>query len=100
MRIKNKDTEVTKGTERSMCSTGAGIRLPNNAQNVVIRNTLGNNSGGNYLVGTGNGVGPIISIAAGNVGNHAQSGDHRSPKDRVRSQARAQWEDARLRDRI
>lgn len=54
-------------------STGAGIRLPNNAQNVVIRNTLGNNSGGNYLVGTGNGVGPIISIAAGNVGNATNS---------------------------
>jgi Right handed beta helix region len=54
-------------------STGAGIRLPNNAQNVVTRNTLGANNGGNYLVGTGNGVGPIISITAGNLGNATNS---------------------------
>ena len=52
----------------------AGIHLSqNNAHNVVIRNTLGANTGGNYLVGTGNGVGPIISITAGNLGNAANS---------------------------
>jgi parallel beta-helix repeat protein len=54
-------------------NVGAGIRLPNNTQNVVIRNTLGSNGGGNYLVGTGNGVGPIISIGAGNLGNATNS---------------------------
>jgi parallel beta-helix repeat protein len=54
-------------------NAAAGIRLPNNAHNVVIRNTLGSNTGGNYLVGTGNGVGPIISADAGNVGNATNS---------------------------
>jgi len=54
-------------------NAAAGIRLPNNGHNVVIRNTLGGNSGGNYLVGTGNGVGPIISADAGNLGNATNS---------------------------
>jgi parallel beta-helix repeat protein len=54
-------------------NTGAGIRLPTNGQNVVIRNTLGSNEAGNYLIATGNGVGPIISVAAGNLGNATNS---------------------------
>ena len=53
-------------------NTGAGIRLVNNTSNVVTRNRLGNNTGGNYLVGTGNGVGPIISVATG-LGNASNS---------------------------
>jgi parallel beta-helix repeat protein len=54
-------------------NTGAGIRLVNNTSNVVIRNTLGSNTGGNYVVGTGNGVGPIISVSSGNLGNATNS---------------------------
>ncbi len=45
----------------------------NNAHNVVVRNTAGNNHAGNYALGTGNGVGPIISADAGNVGNATNS---------------------------
>ena len=45
---------------------GAGFKLDvNSAGNVVIRNSAGNNTAGNYVVGTGNGVGPIINTSTG-----------------------------------
>jgi parallel beta helix pectate lyase-like protein len=51
----------------------AGLRLPDNGRNVATRNILMGNTGGNYVVGPGNGVGPIISISAGNVSSATNS---------------------------
>jgi parallel beta-helix repeat protein len=49
---------------------GAGIKLDlSSASNVVVRNTAGNNAAGNYIVGTGNAVGTIVSDPTSTTAN-------------------------------
>jgi parallel beta-helix repeat protein len=49
---------------------GTGIKLDlSSASNIVIRNTAGNNTAGNYSVGTGNAVGTIVSDPTSSTAN-------------------------------